>query len=232
MSIYSVSLRRDAEDDSFLFSHLGDSTFPQRLRDAADCNSFPFTIDITYYRQMDGNFSAVHFIESSDVMILTLEFKLDQTGQQLRLSSNLRYQILSQSEDVNRRSQVFPAKEFLQYSVVQMYNLLCGRAILQETHLAQRFRWMALDLYEKDADDHYKLAYCSDYNLFNVLNKYPILEAHCDETKKQLVTLLCIGNRVKVTLCRQRKNEQVYIEANPRFKLIKIYPILITKRVK
>jgi hypothetical protein len=232
MSLYNIALFRNGEVDDFQIRQLDDPTFSQRLNDAIDKNSFPFSIDITYYRQMDGDFSASRVVVNADVMILTLDFKRDPTGQQLRLSRNIRYRILSQSEEVNGRSQVFPSREFLQYSVIQMYNLLCGRAILQETYLAHRLRWLALDLYERDADGNYKLAYCSDYNLFNVLNKYPILEAHCDETKKQLVTLLCIGNRVKVTLCRQRKKEPVYIEANPRFKLIKIYPILITKRVK
>lgn len=90
--------------------------------------------------------------------------------------------------------------------------------------------WIRLDFGEKDVHDNYKIKQYGSrygYDLEKVLEKYPIRELEQEKTKAELYRSLQRGNRQSVTFDKPTKSEKMYIEANPMFKTINIYPHVV-----
>ena len=90
--------------------------------------------------------------------------------------------------------------------------------------------WIRLDFGEKDLHDNYKIKQYGlryGYDLEKVLEKYPIRELQEEKTKAELYRSLQRGNRQSVTFDKPTKSERMYIEANPMFKTINIYPHVV-----
>lgn len=79
-----------------------------------------------------------------------------------------------------------------------------------------------------DADEHgnYKaLRYHENYNfdLEKALSEQPIKEIGNEVDKEQLMDSLKKGNRQAVTILEGKENKQVFIEANPKDRIVNVY---------
>jgi hypothetical protein len=112
----------------------------------------------------------------------------------------------------------------------ESFNLLQGRSAYKNmiNLEGEKYKaWIRLDFGEKDLHDNYKIKQYGlrfGYELEKVLEKYPIRELQQEKTKAELYRSLQRGNRQSVTFDKATKSEKMYIEANPMFKTINIYP--------
>ena len=115
----------------------------------------------------------------------------------------------------------------------ESFNLLQGRSAYKNmiNLEGEKYKaWIKLDFGEKDVHDNYKIKQYGlryGYDLEKVLEKYPIRELQQEKTKAELYRSLQRGNRQSVTFDKPAKSEKMYIEANPMFKTINIYPHVV-----
>jgi hypothetical protein len=115
----------------------------------------------------------------------------------------------------------------------ESFNLLQGRSAYKNmiNLEGEKYKaWIRLDFGEKDVHDNYKIKQYGSrygYDLEKVLEKYPIRELEQEKTKAELYRSLQRGNRQSVTFDKPTKSEKMYIEANPMFKTINIYPHVV-----
>ena len=133
-------------------------------------------------------------------------------------------------EPARNRAQTFYVFKGKGVTFKESFNLLQGRSVYKNmTDLdGEKYKaWIKLDFGEKDLHDNYKVKQYGlryGYELEKVLEKYPIRELQQENTKAELYRSLQRGNRQSVTFDKQTKSEKMYIEANPVFKTINIYP--------
>jgi hypothetical protein len=136
-------------------------------------------------------------------------------------------------EPVRNRAQTFYV--FLGKGVTfkESFNLLQGRSVYKNmiNLEGEKYKaWIRLDFGEKDLHDNYKIKQYGlryGYDLEKVLEKYPIRELQEEKTKTELYRSLQRGNLQSVTFDKPTKSERMYIEANPMFKTINIYPHVV-----
>jgi len=136
-------------------------------------------------------------------------------------------------EQARNRAQTFYV--FLGKGVTfkESFNLLQGRSVYKNmiSLEGEKYKaWIRLDFGEKDLHDNYKIKQYGlryGYDLEKVLEKYPIRELQEEKTKAELYRSLQRGNRQSVTFDKPAKSEKMYIEANPMFKTINIYPHVV-----
>jgi hypothetical protein len=136
-------------------------------------------------------------------------------------------------EEARNRAQTFYV--FLGKGVTfkESFNLLQGRSVYKNmiSLEGEKYKaWIRLDFGEKDLHDNYKIKQYGlryGYDLEKVLEKYPIRELQEEKTKAELYRSLQRGNRQSVTFDKPAKSEKMYIEANPMFKTINIYPHVV-----
>jgi hypothetical protein len=136
-------------------------------------------------------------------------------------------------EPVRNRAQTFYV--FLGKGVTfkESFNLLQGRSVYKNmiNLEGEKYKaWIRLDFGEKDVHDNYKIKQYGlryGYDLEKVLEKYPIRELGQEKTKAELYRSLQRGNRQSVSFDKATKSEKMYIEANPMFKTINIYPHVV-----
>lgn len=115
----------------------------------------------------------------------------------------------------------------------ESFNLLQGRSAYKNmiNLEGEKYKaWIRLDFGEKDLHDNYKIKQYGlhyGYDLEKVLERYPIKELQQEKTKAELYRSLQRGNRQSVTFDKPTKSEKMYIEANPMFKTINIYPHVV-----
>ena len=117
------------------------------------------------------------------------------------------------------------------FTFKEAFNLLEGRAVykmlVRPKTDTEYPAWSQLDFSEKNLFGNYK---CTEYrenhgyDLEKVLNIYPIVELQDDELKKSLIRSLQRGNIHPVHFIKNNKTEKLFIEANPRNRLINIFP--------
>ncbi len=111
----------------------------------------------------------------------------------------------------------------------ESYNLLEGRAVhknLTDKEGEKYKAWVQLDLSAKDDKGIYKRQQYHEnygYNVHEVLAKYPIKELLDPKQKEDLVNSLQKGNVQMVTLVKEGKSEKLYLEADPKYKDVKVY---------
>jgi len=115
------------------------------------------------------------------------------------------------------------------YTFKEAFNLLEGRAVykklVQKKEEIEYPAWSQLNFKEKDSFGNYKIKeYKEDYNydLEKVLEMYPIVELQDELLKKALIRSLQRGNIHPVYFIRNNRREKVFIEANPKSKMITI----------
>ncbi len=111
----------------------------------------------------------------------------------------------------------------------ESYNLLEGRAVhknLTDKEGEKYKAWVQLDLSAKDDKGNYKRQQYHEnygYNVNEVLAKYPIKELLDPKQKEDLVNSLQKGNVQMVTFVKEGKSEKLYLEADPKYKDIRVY---------
>jgi hypothetical protein len=131
------------------------------------------------------------------------------------------------------RSQTFYINKGMGVTFKEAFNLLQGRAVNKDLVNIEGEKynaWVQLNFEEKDLHSNYKVKqYRAQYRyeLEKVLENYPIRELQNEETKAVLIRSLRRGNLQLVTFVKVSKTEKMFIEANPMFKTINIFPLAI-----
>lgn len=131
------------------------------------------------------------------------------------------------------KSQIFYISKGTGVSQKEAFNLLQGRAVYKKlTNMdGEKYNaWLQLNFDETLPSGNYKTRQFGDhygYALGKVLEQYPIRELTQEDVKAGLIRSLQRGNVQQVHFVKKNKTEQVYIEANPRFKTINIYPVAL-----
>ncbi|MCD0474071.1 hypothetical protein LPB87_06650 [Flavobacterium sp. EDS] len=165
-----------------------------------------FTIPISYY------------VNEKERLYHELSFAKDQSGRYQFGGYKTTFQNESNPEE--NRSQYFKVQHENSINVTEAYNLLAGRAIQKEGS------WRQLDLNDKDVSgDHRIKEFHSSYgySLESALQELPLKELSNKTNACKLQDALRQGNRELVTLLKNGKEHQFYIEANPQFKSVNIY---------
>jgi hypothetical protein len=133
-------------------------------------------------------------------------------------------------ESMPERGQIFYISKGTGITFKEAFNLLQGRSVNKNliSMEGEKYNaWLQLNFEEKDHHGNYRTKQYGarfGYDLEKVLAKYPIRELQHEETKALLIRSLRRGNLQLVSFIKASKTEKMYIEANPRYKTINIYP--------
>jgi len=139
--------------------------------------------------------------------------------------------VLRYSADAEKnKAQTFYINKGSGVTLKEAYNLLSGRSVNKDLVSLEGEKYNAwiqinfdeLDLHNNHRMRQYRLQY--GYDLEKTLGNYPIRELEHEETKVALIRSLRRGNIHLVNFVKTNKTEKMFIEANPRFKTINIYP--------
>ncbi|WP_431216853.1 hypothetical protein ACQ86N_21215 [Puia sp. P3] len=118
------------------------------------------------------------------------------------------------------------------FTFKEAFNLLEGRAVYKKRVSpkddTEYWAWSQLNFGEKTPSGNYKYTEYKDssgYDLEKVLHLYPIIELQDEQLKMALIRSLQRGNIHPVHFVKNHKKEKVFIEANPKTKLINISPL-------
>jgi hypothetical protein len=167
------------------------------------------------------------------------KFKLDLTlhfrkSDQLDMYFFTKYEARLRAADTPDldRGQVFYISKGTGVALQEAFNLLQGRAVNKDLTNAegQKYNaWIQLNFSDKDQHDNYKVKQYRPqygYDLEKTLEKYPIGELKEAELKANLIKSLQKGNQELVTFEKSSSTQKMFIEANPQYKTINIYPSL------
>jgi hypothetical protein len=165
-----------------------------------------FTIPISYY------------INEKERLHHELSFAKDHSGQYQ--FEGYKTTLQKESNPEENRSQYFKVQQKSSINISEAYNLLAGRAIQKEGS------WTQLDLNDKDVNGNHRIKEFHSgygYNLERAVQELPLKELSNKTNACKLQNALRQGNRELVTLLKNGKEHQFYIEANPQFKSVNIY---------
>jgi len=123
-------------------------------------------------------------------------------------------------------------------SIIQAFNLLEGRSVFSKRSFGFASvgdAWIRIDFDRKNELGYYKYRQArsdKNYDLESVLSRYPIREMKDHETKMELLNSIRQGNLHPVMFDKATKSERVFIEANPEFMTINIYPNCIPPHIR
>lgn len=135
-------------------------------------------------------------------------------------------------------SQMFDIDTVGPISIIQAFNLLEGRSVLSKRPFgfsSAGSAWIRIDFDRKNELGYYKYKQArsnENYDLESVLSRYPIREMKGDETKMELLNSLRQGNLQPVMFDKATKSERMFIEANPEFMTINIYPNCLPPHIR
>ncbi|HEY4063791.1 MAG TPA: hypothetical protein VGM30_17905 [Puia sp.] len=138
----------------------------------------------------------------------------------------LRYSVESMPE----RGQTFYINKGAGITFKEAFNLLQGRSVYKNlVNLdGEKYNaWLQLNFEEKDHHGNYRTKQFGvryGYDVDKILEKYPIRELQHEETKAMLIRSLRKGNLQLVSFIKSSKTEKMYIEVNPQYKTLNIYP--------
>jgi len=110
----------------------------------------------------------------------------------------------------------------------QAYNLLSGRSLqLGYTDLQgeKGMKWVRLDFNNIDQEGNFKLREFNKsygFDISKALDDIPMKEAGL-EKRQSILESLSNGERVSVKITRGNKDEDVFLEANPQFKMVQVF---------
>jgi hypothetical protein len=146
--------------------------------------------------------------------------------------------LIYSEEPIRNRAQTFYVYLGKGITFKESFNLLQGRSVYKNmiNLEGEKYKaWLKLDFGEKDLHGNYKIKQYGlryGYELEKVLERYPIKELQEEKTRAELHRSLQRGNLQPVTFAKSTKSEKMYIEANPVFKTINIYPSPPVKTTK
>lgn len=168
-----------------------------------------------------------HTKYGDDSVTTTLNFSQSKQSDMYFFNS---YQATLQKENnPEKMEQTFYVNKGGTITLKEAYNLMQGRAVNKDltSKEGQVYNaWLILDFKQTDKQGNYKLhPYHQnyEYDFEAALSKHPIRELENEQYKSNLMNSLKKGNRQSVTFDIDGKDEKRYIEANPRFKTIKVY---------
>jgi len=127
------------------------------------------------------------------------------------------------------RAQTFHITNGTGITQKEAFNLLQGRSVnknLTDADGEKYNAWIQLNFEKSLPSGNYETRqFRSRFDLKKTLLQYPIRECQQDESMTGLIRSLQRGNRVPVDFVKPRKTEKMYIEANPLYKTINIYPV-------
>jgi hypothetical protein len=133
-------------------------------------------------------------------------------------------------EPERNRKQTFYINKGSGVTFKEAFNLLSGRSVNKDLVSLEGEKynaWIQINFEEMDLHNNYRMKQYRlqyGYDLEKTLERYPIRELQHEETKATLIRSLRRGNVQLVSFDKTSKTEKMYIEANPRFKTINIYP--------
>lgn len=137
--------------------------------------------------------------------------------------------ILKRADAADISKRVFYIGKENNFTLKEAYNIMCGRSVHKElTNIAgvHYSGWVQLDPGQTDKHGDYKLKYFHEnygFDLIRELEKYPIKELENEEARRRLVASLYKGNHHAVDWVEEGVGTVRFIEANPRFKSLRIY---------
>jgi hypothetical protein len=110
------------------------------------------------------------------------------------------------------------------------YNLLCGRSVNKDmtNRDGQPYNaWLQLDFSSRENDSFKIRQYHSNYgfDLERALDALPITDLNIPGDREKLLRSLRRGNLHPVGFAVGGKERKLYLEANPRFKMIQVYDL-------
>jgi hypothetical protein len=171
--------------------------------------------------------------------ILTCELCFEPRGprQKIILSSYLACLHYSDGSQKDK-SQMFNIGPEGPISIIQAYNLLEGRSVFSKGSFgfgSVGNAWIRIDFDRKSEFGYYKYKQArsdENYDLESVLSRYPIREMNDRETKMEVLNSLRQGNLHPVMFDKATKSERMFIEANPEFMTINIYPNCLPPHIR
>jgi len=164
---------------------------------------------------------------TEDLTTVTLYFRKSDRSE---LYFFTRFEVEMNSENIQETvRQSFHVHKDHHYTLREAYNLLSGRAVHKNFVSTQGMRynvWVQLDFSQKDKWNNFKYErFYRQYgfNLNAEVEKYPFLELESQEQKKLLLASLQKGDRRTVTLMQGEFSKTCFLEANPKFKSLKIF---------
>jgi len=168
------------------------------------------------------------FYDDDYKMDISLYFKNGENTD--RYYFNKYHAVLMKADAPERdRMQTFYIRKGIGITMKEAYNMLQGRAVNRNmiSFEGERFNaWMQLNFAEMTPSHNYRMKLFRPeygYDLEVVLKSYPIRELQMEESKANLLKALRRGNLQPVHFLKVKKEEKMYIEANPQFKTINIY---------
>ncbi len=135
---------------------------------------------------------------------------------------------LAKPDPEQERSQTFYINKGKGITAKEAYNLLDGRAVhkdLTNKEGEPYHAWLVLNTKKEENGNHKIQQYHSawGYDVEKSLHKHPIKELADTTSTTNLVKSMEKGNLQQVTFSREGKEEKMYIEANPKDKIINVY---------
>jgi hypothetical protein len=138
--------------------------------------------------------------------------------------------LIHDEDPAKNREQIFYINKGSGITFKESYNLLLGRSVykkLTDRDGKEYYAWVKLNFEEKEENYNYKVQKFGlryGFDLEKTLSIYPIMELKSPDQKASLIRALQRGNQQLVTLEKTNKMEKMYIEANPQYKTINLYP--------
>ncbi|MDP4150054.1 MAG: hypothetical protein Q8927_14650 [Bacteroidota bacterium] len=170
-----------------------------------------------------------HFFDEDHKLELALYFRRSEQAD-MYFFNKYEARLRSATDLELDRAQVFYISKGRGVTLKEAFNLLQGRAVNKDLTDAdgQKYNaWIQLNFLEKDQYDNYKVKQFRPqygYDLEKTLEKYPIKELKNEELKAGLIRSLKKGNLHPVSFQKILKTEKMFIEANPQYKTINIFP--------
>ena len=135
---------------------------------------------------------------------------------------------LAKPDSAEEPSQTFYINKGKGITAKEAYNLLDGRAVHKDltNKEGEPYKaWLVLNTKKEENGNHKLQQYHSawGYDVEKSLHKHPIKELGDTTGKADLVKSMEKGNLQQATSSREGKEEKMYIEANPKDKIINVY---------
>ena len=138
--------------------------------------------------------------------------------------------LVHEEDPAKNREQIFYINKGSGITFKESYNLMMGRSVykkLTDREGKEYYAWVKLNFEEKEENDNFKVQKFGlryGFDLEKILSIYPIIELKYPDQRANLIRALQRGNLQLVTFVKPNKTEKMYIEANPQYKTINLYP--------
>jgi hypothetical protein len=166
--------------------------------------------------------------EKTSVVEYSIDFSKSKTQDMYFLN---KYQATLKNEDpAKERSQTFYINKGNGVAAKEAFNMLEGRAVLKtlfKKDEGEKYQaWQQIDFSQKDKhNNHMVNSYHSAYgfDLEKSVLRHPIKELTSVEATADILKSLQKGNRPRVTIEKDGKDEKMFLEASPRERRVHVY---------